>query len=303
MKIDIVIVNWNSGSYLKNCIASISKYHNNLVSRVIIVDNNSTDSSLNFALPSGLNCEIIHNKNNAGFAAACNQGAFKSSSKFILFLNPDAELHEKSLAKPVLLMESEDFLSVGIIGIKMVDETGAFSTSCARFPRPRIYFGKSLGLNIIFNKYFYDLFLKESECNKSMYVDEINGAFLLIKRDVFCQLKGFDERFFVYFDEVDLCYRSHKLGYKAYYFHEATAFHKGGGCTDSVRSTRLFYSLRSRLQYSHKHFSLFGQIVVTFSTLFIEPISRFIVLFLKTDKKQIKELLNAYRMLFGWIVK
>lgn len=257
--VTIVIVNWNAGDQLADAIESIALCHANLIASVIIVDNASEDNSLSFAntvaakLPFPIH--IICNKQNLGFAAACNQGAAQAKSEFILFLNPDTRLFTDSLTRTISFMLQAENVEIGICGIRLLDEQGSFSTSAARFPTLQVMAGKILGLNKLFPTKFPAHLMNLSDLSGSGYVDQVIGAFFLIRKKVFDQCNGFDERFFVYFEEVDLSLRAKQLGYSSYFLSDVSAFHKGGGCSDQVKTERLFYSLRSRMFYAQKHYS------------------------------------------------
>jgi GT2 family glycosyltransferase len=97
--------------------------------------------------------------------------------------------------------------------------------------------------------------LGADECRATRDVDQVIGAYFMIRRPLFDALGGFDERFFVYFEEVDLSLRARHAGYRSVYFHDARAYHRGGLSSDQVKAARLYYSLRSRLLYAWKHFS------------------------------------------------
>lgn len=253
----IVIVNWNSGRQLYNCVSSISRTVRDgfAISGVVIVDNDSNDDSLFGVADRCESVRIIKNDVNIGFAAACNQGAAMATSDYLLFLNPDTSLFSNSLVVPIKFMQKSENMGVGICGIQLVDERGQNSTSAARFPSLRVMAGKILGLNALFPRVFPSHLLTSCELKKSCCVDQVIGAFFFIRKNVFDSCGGFDERFFVYFEEVDLSLRSKQLGFSSYFLSEVTAFHKGGGCSDRVKAERLFYSLRSRILYARKHYS------------------------------------------------
>lgn len=254
----IVIVNWNAGSQLAEAVASIAHYHYGLVSSVIIVDNASTDDSLAQVetLPNlPFQLLIVRNADNRGFGAACNQGAALASSEYLLFLNPDTRLFENSLTVPLAFMQQPNNSGVGICGIRLVDEQGNVSTSAASFPTLRVMAGKILGLTKLFPSVFPAHLMTSSDLRENSSVDQVIGAFFLIRKNVFDRCGGFDERFFVYFEEVDLSLRAKQLGYSSYFLSEVSAFHKGGGCSERVKAARLFYSLRSRILYARKHYS------------------------------------------------
>lgn len=254
--IRIVIVNWNAGSQLLDCIRSIQDHENSLVEDIVVVDNGSTDDSV-FAIKDLAGVTLIEAGKNLGFARACNLGAQGAKSEYLLFLNPDTRLFADSVIEPLNFMQQKRNSEIGICGVRLVDERGGFTTSAARFPTLRVMAGKILCLSSVMPKLFLRHQMSSVELSESCFVDQIIGAFFLIRKSVFDRCGGFDERFFVYFEEVDLSLRANHLGYSSYYLANVTAFHKGGGCSNRVKSTRLFYSLRSRIIYARKHYSRF----------------------------------------------
>ena len=160
---------------------------------------------------------VLYNDTNRGFAAACNQGAAGTQADYLLFLNPDTRVFPDSLWRPLEFLEQEENGKVGICGVRHVDDSGAFSTSCARFPTLKIFFGQMTGLSRIFPQWFPPHLMPESECLGSRDVDQIIGAFFLVRRALFEALSGFDPRFFVYFEEVDFSLRARHAGFRSYY--------------------------------------------------------------------------------------
>ena len=303
--LDIVVVNWNTGDQLVEMISSIKSYHTNLVSSVIVVDNASTDNSLQLldAQVSNLpfHLHIIRNRENRGFAAACNQGALLAASKYLLFLNPDIRLFENSLSVPLVFMEQPENAKVGICGIRMVDEKGKTSTSAARFPTLQIMAGQILGLNKLFPRVFPSHLITDLPENNNL-VDQVIGAFFLIRRKVFDCCKGFDERFFVYFEEVDLSLRAKQLGYSSHILTEVSAFHRGGGSSNQVGADRLFYSLRSRILYAKKHYSRTEFVALAFLT-WLELLLRFIQGVVKGSRSDVHNTFFAYKYLMAHFVR
>jgi hypothetical protein len=298
--INIIIVNWNAGKQLADCINSINQYHDNLVESIIIVDNASEDDSITSLLKetssSKTPIEVIRNNKNKGFGAACNQGALISKTKYLLFLNPDTRLFENSLLKTIEFMEHPHNINIGICGIQLKDDLNHTSTSAANFPTLRVILGKVLALNKLFPNIFPNHLMSSAELNKSGYVDQVIGAFFLIRKNVFDQCNGFDEQFFVYFEEVDLSLRAKKLGHLSYFLSEASAFHKGGGCSERVKSTRLFYSLRSRIYYAKKHYSTMEFVFLLLITAIELPL-RLAQGILRLSTLDIINVLSAYKRL------
>lgn len=300
---DIVIVNWNSGDQLKDCVESVMKssFDNSTLNKVIVVDNNSRDASIE--LVEKLNfekLEIIKNKDNLGFGKACNIGAKDSLSDFILFLNPDAMVYEDTFKKLFDSIEQNNVADIAVFGVQLIGDDGKVQRTCARFPKLRNFLVRVMGLNKINQEFFKSFSMEYWNHNETKIVDQVMGAFFLITKDIFEQLNGFDERFFVYYEELDLSKRVHDSGYKTMYISEIQAYHKGGGTSEQVKALRFFYSTRSSLIYSFKHLGIFKSIIFMFFVYFIEPFTRTAFLVLK--RSSFSEFLEQYKG-FGLLYK
>ena len=224
------------------------------------MDNVSTDNSLDL-LDARAECLpfLFHIRSQTVRTGVLARHAIKVQSwrigDYLLFLDPDARLFEDSLTKPFSFMQQPSNSGIGICGIRLVDEDGNTSTSAARFPTFRVMAGKILGLTKLFPSMFPAHLMTSSDLRKSGLADEVIGAFFLIRQNVFDRCGGFDERFFVYFEEVDLSLRAKQLGYSSYFLSEVMTFPKGGGCSERVKADRLFYSLCGRIHYARKHYS------------------------------------------------
>ncbi len=298
--VDIVIVNWNAGSYLQECVQSIEDNKNENIGNLIIVDNNSSDNSLSLLPTDKKYINLIREKLNHGFGKACNIGAAYTNSKYILFLNPDTKINETSIEETIKFMEKESSSSVGICGIQLKDENG-ITASCSRFPSLLNIFSSSIGLSKLFSKLGAPM--KDFSHKSSLEVDQVMGAFFFIRADLFNRCNGFDERFFVYFEEVDLSKRIKTFGFKSMFFAKCNAYHAGGGVSQQVKAKRLFYSLRSRILYSRKHFNFFSYLSVYFLSLIVEPFSRIVFSLARFKFKEILETISAYKLLFSWSLK
>ena len=298
--IDIVIVNWNSGEQLRKCLESIVFCNKDSyeLNQIVVVDNASSDESMDKLNVFNLPLSVIVNAENLGFAVACNQGARGSEADYLLFLNPDTCLFEDSLIKPLTFMEQPDNQNIGIAGIQLVDENDSVVRTCARFPMPGMFLSKMLGLNSLFPQYFPSHFMSEWNHGETCQVDQVMGAFFLIRRKLFEILGGFDERFFVYFEEVDFSRRAYHTGWKTVYLADAKVYHKGGGTSAQVKATRMFYSLRSRILYGYKHFDWFSATLLMAGTLFLEPLCRIVLAIRRRSAKEAKETIRGYAMLW-----
>ena len=274
-RLDVVVVNWNAGRQLYDCLASIAANDGRaLVERVVVVDNASTDRSLDGLDALGLPLAVIRNGENRGFAAACNQGAAAGAADLVLFLNPDTRLGPASLLAPAAALDTPAHARTGIVGIQLVDEEGRVSHTCARFPSPGRVLAGTIALDRLAPRVFPSHFMTDWDHADSRAVDQVMGAYFLVRRSLFDQLGGFDERFFVYFEEVDFAYRARTAGWRSYFLADVRAYHKGGGTSEQVKAKRLFYMLRSRIQYAYKHFGRGPATLVAAATVAAEPVTR-----------------------------
>jgi|SRR5450759_381047 GT2 family glycosyltransferase len=298
--LSIIIVNWNASALLAEVVASLAQYHYGLVSSVIIVDNASTDDSLAQVealqnLPFQL--EIVRNTDNRGFGAACNQGAMLDASEYLLFLNPDTRLFENTLSVPIAFMQDRMNQDVGIVGIQLLDEQNRIARSCARFPTLGIFTAQALGVNRLPGLRHLNTHMVDWAHDETRTVDHVIGAYYLMRRSLFNSLGGFDERFFVYLEDLDLSLRARQAGWRSVYLTGVQAFHVGGGTSAQVKAARLFYSLRSRLLYGFKHFSVAKAWGLLFITLAVEPWIRLGFALLRGSWRDASHTLQAYVLL------
>ena len=298
-QVDIVIVNWNTGALLTNCLNSILKSEKECIGSVIIVDNNSSDDSC----PKSLNhdmVKIIHSKQNLGFGKACNLGANYSRCPYILFLNPDTVIENNSIKSALDFMNLKTSINYAICGIQLYDDQENVSYSCSRFPT---IFNKFFDISGI-SKLFPSLGrpMKEFLHKKTKEVDQIMGAFFLTRRNLFIESDGFDERFFIYYEEVDLSQRLSLKGYKSIFFSDVKAYHLGGGSSEQVKARRIFHSLRSEILYFRKHANFMAFILNFSIVLLFEPIMRILRTFLKLSFRDFFNTVYAYAMIWDWLI-
>lgn len=281
--IDIVIVNWNAGDMLRECVQSALETGGQALGRVIVVDNGSVDRSLE-QLPDDPRLLVIETRENLGFGRACNRGASLAQGRYVLFLNPDTRLYPTTLTDVLAYMDSQDGQEVGVCGIRLIEDDGAIQHHTTAFPTSR-------------DIYRVDAFRTDFDHQTDRRVSHVIGAFYFMRRALFKQLGGFDERFFVYFEDLDLSYRVHQAGWGIQYLASAAAYHKGGGTSDAVKARRLSYSLTSRLRYARKHFSRPGNLLVLATTLLVEPPLRLLRAVQRRSPQEARETLTAYAML------
>jgi hypothetical protein len=295
--IDIVIVNWNAGQQVVDCVESIFEYKNESVNKVVVVDNLSTDNSISkLRALNHKDVVIIENGDNFGFAKGCNIGAENCESDYILFLNPDTVIKKDTFSNvEAFLGNSSKNKNFGVLGAQLLNEYSQVSCTCSRFPEVKHFFSKSLGINRVFKStYSLNHHMKEFDHLSYKEVDQVMGAFFLVPNELFKVLKGFDERFFVYFEEVDFCYRAKKLGRKIIFEPAIKALHVGCGTTENVKGFRLFLSISSRIKYFKKHSSYWAYIQIILVSFIIEPFARVIKAILGRKFTDVKDILLAY---------
>lgn len=221
---------------------------------VIILDNNSADNSIDYLQPRFPAFFFIANKENFGFARACNQGLMLAKGKYILFLNPDTIIPEDCFQKCTSFLETHP--EAGAIGVRMLDGKGNFLKESKRsFPSPLTSLYKLFGLSRLFprSKIFSKYHLGYLEEKENHEADVLAGAFMMVKKEVLDKTGSFDEFFFMYGEDVDLSYRIQKAGYKNYYFAESSIIHFKGESTrkGSMNYVKMFYNAMSIFVRKH----------------------------------------------------
>lgn len=295
--VDIVVVNWNAGAQLGECLRSIGLPEAKAgfrISRCIVVDNASADGSAESLGVLPVKPEVIRNPENRGFGTACNQGAETGEAQYILFLNPDIRLYPETLGKAVAFMEETDNRQAALLGVQLVDEAGRVQPSTGRFPTPSALLYQMAGLDRVWPRRFPPAVMTDWDHRQSREVEVLQGAFLLARRAAFEALGGFDERFFMYYEDVDLAYRARQAGWKSYYLAEAQAYHRGGGVTERIKAGRLAYWMRSRAQYVAMHFGRAAAAGIVVASLTVELWSRLLWNLLRFSWGHLGDTLAAY---------
>jgi hypothetical protein len=225
LDLSICIVNWNVEALLKACLGSIFKETKGISFEVIVVDNHSSDNSVNMIKTDFPQVKLIENKDNAGFTKANNQAIKQSQGRYIMLLNPDTEIIDNALDKMIKFFGTRP--DCGALGCKLLNTDGSLQRSCKTFPSLDVILYNSLFLDSLFPKsrLFGKYFMTWWDFNDVREVDQPMGSALMIRKDVLDKAGLFDENIFIWFDEVDLCYRIKKAGYKIYFTPEARIKH------------------------------------------------------------------------------
>lgn len=258
MDLSIIIVNYNVKEFLLNLLDSLYKALNEYESEIIVVDNASDDGSVELVRSRFPKVKLIENKSNLGFGAANNQALEVAKGKYLVLINPDTIVKEDTFTKLIDFLQ--DNPEAGMVGCKVLNPDGTLQLPCRRsFPGPWTSFTKITGLSKLFpkSKLFAKYNLTYLDEDETYEVDAISGSFMMMRREVYEKTKGFDPQFFMYGEDLDLCYRTQKEGYKVYYVHTTEIIHYKGESTkrSSIDETKVFYDAMHL--FVRKHFSSF----------------------------------------------
>lgn len=244
MDLSIIIVNYNVKEFIQNLLESIKSASKKISTEVIIVDNASDDGSNELIRQKYPGVKLIVNSRNLGFSKANNLGLKEATGKYLLLLNPDTLVKEDTFEKMIAFFESTP--DAGMAGCKLLNTDGTLQLACRRgFPGPWASFTKVTGLSTLFpgSPLFARYNLTYLDENKTYSVDAISGAFMMMRREVYEKTGGLDETFFMYGEDLDLCYRVNKAGYKVYYVHSTEIIHYKGESTkrSNLNEVKVFY--------------------------------------------------------------
>jgi len=301
--VTIIIVNYNSFDLLYKCLQSLKENTKDIATQVIVVDNNSTEGKVEGVTSKFEFVELIKNNKNLGFAQANNLAAKNAKGRFLLLLNNDTLLFENSIKYVADYVQelAGDF----IVGCKLLNEDGSYQNSAFKFPELFKHFSATFFLDKIFfrSEIFSKQYLQLSRITIPLNVDSIFGAFMFMPKITFDKINGFDERFFFFYEDIDLCYRLNKIGGKVIYYPNATIIHIGGSSTRKNLLFEMNNKMISRIQFAQKHFKGVHQIlfiVVEYCGLAVR-ILLFLILGILTFNRQL--LLKSYyslRLIFKY---
>lgn len=253
MELSIIIVAWNTRDILMDCLESIVRHSPSRASEIIVVDNASADGTADSVRRGFPQVLVLSNDVNRGFAAANNQGMERASGQYILLLNPDTIVHPQSLDSLCEFMDRHE--DVAICGPRLLNGDGTLQQSARRFPTFRGALHKytvlrSLG---IFRAHYVRWMMKDFAHDRQMDVDQVMGSALLLRRSLLERIGIMDERFFMYYEEVDLCYRVKQAGGRVVFVPDAVITHLGGQSSKQVPVDRYVILMESLLRYFRKH--------------------------------------------------
>ena len=275
MDISVIILNWNTKDLLRNCLASLSCPGTDFRLEAIVVDNSSEDGSREMVLEEFPEAILIVNPTNIGFGAGNNVAVPEAKGRYLLFLNSDTTVMEGALLK--MLRYADLNPTIGILGPKLLNGDGSLQFSCRRYPQIAMAFFRNTFLGKLFpkNPFTNDYLMQDWDHSTPLDVDWVSGAALMIRRTLVDQIGCFDEDFYMYCEDVDLCWRANHAPFSAAprenvnfgselspqsnwrvsYFPEAVIYHLIGKSSDQA-PTRMSYEFhRSQYLFYKKHYS------------------------------------------------
>lgn len=253
MKLSIIIVSWNVKEDLRDCLRSVEENRPSCEYEVVVVDNASTDGTARMVTCDFPQITLLVNEENRGFAAANNTGIAKAQGRYVLFLNPDTIVHPGSLDTLTEFMDDNEH--VGACGPKLLYADGTLQPSVRRFPTLRgvLHCYTILRVVSIFHGQYKKWRMTDFKHDRQTDVDQVMGAALMARRSVVQDLGGMDEDFFMYYEEVDLCYRLKRAGWRIVFTPDAVITHRGGRSIKQVPVRKRIMTLRSILTFLRKH--------------------------------------------------
>lgn len=247
--VSIIILSYNTKELLASCLASIQRNLTTVEYEIIVVDNASNDGSVAMISKEFSKVKLIKNSENAGFAKGVNIGAKEAKGKYLLFLNSDTEMLDNHIEQMVDLFRQHE--RIGVIGGMLLNPNGTMQRSYGKF----YTLAHILLMLIVGDK--GELLGQKAVAGKK---DWVSGGFMMIRRELFEKLDGFDEAFFMYVEDMELCYRVKKKGYTVYFLPEVQVHHVGHG--SSNRTFAIVNIYKGLLHFYQKHESAFSYTIV-----------------------------------------
>ncbi len=253
-EVSIIILNWNTREMLRECLHSIQTHAGDVDVEIIVVDNFSSDGSPAMVRQDFPKVRLLANQENVGFARGNNQGVAMAHGDFVLLLNSDALLTPGAVQTLLKLARAKP--KAGMIGARLLNTDQSFQASFTPIPDLMQEFLILSGLGRLFFGRSYPSHGAEVE-KGAQQVGYVEGACMLLPRAVYLQVGGLDEGYFMYAEDVDLCFAIHRHGYQVWYHPDAQIIHVGGGSSKNRKPQREADLYKSRIRFFRKHYGNF----------------------------------------------
>ena len=267
MELSIVIVSWNTKDVLYDCLQSVYSQPCRIEFEVIVIDNASSDGSVDMVESEFPQAKIIANTENRGFAAANNQGIAIAKGQYLLLLNSDTVVLDNAIAKTISFADVQP--EAGVIGCRVLNGDSSLQPTCFMFPSLLNLLMASIYLYKIFqkNRFFGRERMMWWNRNDVREVDVVDGCFMLVRHEAIEQIGIMDEQFFMYSEETDWCYRFKQAGWKVLFTPVAEIIHFGGQSSKQVAPQMILQLRGSILLFFKKHRPRFEYRIACFLVL------------------------------------
>lgn len=307
-RLSVLIVSFNTSEILQSCLDQLFRAGAKLDLQVIVVDNASADDSADMVRREFPQVELIASEVNLGFAAGNNLGFERVKGEFVLLLNPDALVQESSLMNAIAHMQAHPEIGMG--GGRLIGKDGCEQPSARQFPSLLNEFIVISGLAARFPKSrFFGRFDRTwDNSGKAVLVDWVPGAFALMRSKALAEVGWFDERFFLYYEEVDLCRRFAEANWQVWYWPDVEVCHWGGESSKTIKdvdfsqsgSQLTLWRMRSELLYYRKHHGLIVTWLVSRLEMGWHLLRRYKSMWLSNSFKQLESMRYAKLMQQAW---
>ena len=257
--LSVIIVSYNVRSYLEKLLHSAGEALEQIPSEIIVVDNASDDESARMVQETFPDTVLMRNDDNVGFARANNRALKRAMGDFIVLLNPDTVVNNETFAS--LLEAFEHFPEAGMVGGKVLNEDGSLQIGCRRsFPTPWVSFTRLIGLSKVFpgSRIFARYNLTYLDPDTGYALDAVSGSFMAVRKPVLEDVGYLDERFFLYGEDLDWCYRIRQSGWKIVYYPKASILHYKGRSSQENNWEHCKHFYDAMLLFAEKHFKSYN---------------------------------------------
>jgi hypothetical protein len=306
--VSVIIVNWNTSNFLRDCLASVYAEIEGITFEVIVIDNASTDGSAEMIKKEFQQVILIQNIENYGFAAANNQGMRIAKGRYVLLLNSDTLVLDGAIQKTISFADQHP--EAGVVGCQVWENRVTIQRTCFRFPTIRNLIIQKLGMCRLLPRYrlFGGEKMVEWNRDSEREVDVVSGMFMLVRREAIDQVGMMDEDYFVYAEETDWCWRFRKMRWKCLFMPNARIIHRDGGSKSTEQlSVRMFVQQQKSLLIFYKkqrgQFSWITAKIIYIFSMLVRYVIFVVLSFFQRDgkapKKAVQSLAALKFHLFG----
>ena len=251
--LSVLICSWNTKDDLRACLASLDSVREEGNFEVVVIENNSADGSGDMVSREFPSVRLLQQYKNLGFTGGSNLGIAERRGRHALLLNSDTIVHPGAIR--ALLDAEREHPEIGIIGPKLLNPDGSLQFSCRRFPNPVAALFRNTPLGRLFpkNRFTRDYLMTDWDHSVPREVDWVSGAALFIREEALEKVGGLDPDFFMFCEDIDLCWRAKEAGFPTWYFPSAVITHKIGSSTSKAPNRMIFRFHRSMLLFYRKH--------------------------------------------------